>query len=480
MKEEARKRGITIRGFSADAAPSLLKAMRLLAFKRNPELPNFMRQWFYQDALPETHFIQDTIHILTKLKTRMLAPSILLPVGQYVISPTFLQCLIETVDKLEHGIVLSDLKPTDKMNFKAIDKMCNIRVLESLKQIPGSEGTRVFLEIARSIPDSFTCLEMDTSQRIYLVWKSTFLVRLWRQWLKNEGYKVTENFITFSTYICIELNAHGLIQLVRGFRDEGRPELFLITLFHSQDGEEGFGNTREYARLNFWDKFSITCKESTLILVWSAERLPLKTIERLKRQGLPTDAEIASQIDKARSDAIRTMEELGVTFPQDTIISGDVSSFFFRDDEVHEEEDEEADDPEIPSSSDPLPEDENLTLTPLEGVEVPEKTPFAVYTDLRGNEHVIRKSTICWVLSEGHDGLSADRIFRFRSPPSKEQGVSYTPAQASVTVQQEIFKGDWVVFKNKGEHELLNDLLGEIRFKMAQAVLEWLQHIQSC
>ncbi len=63
------------------------------------------------------------MHIANKMKTRFLKPSILLPVGKHVVSPTFLRILIAEKEKKYHGLIISNLDSLDKMNFKAVDKI---------------------------------------------------------------------------------------------------------------------------------------------------------------------------------------------------------------------------------------------------------------------------------------------------------------------------------------------------------------------
>lgn len=144
-----------------------------------------MKGWFYQDGSSKLHYIQDDIHILTKMKSRLLTPSSLLPpLGQFVVSPA----LIKIINKRDLGLVLSDLQHKDKMKFKVIEKMTNQRVLYSLASIPGSDGTRFYLAIGTNIFDSFTSTTTESLRRIYLAWKSVFKMGLWREWLENQKY----------------------------------------------------------------------------------------------------------------------------------------------------------------------------------------------------------------------------------------------------------------------------------------------------
>lgn len=53
---------------------------------------------------------QDTIHISTKIKTRLLKPNVVLPMGSYFISKEHLSKLIKEESKDKHLLNLSDLE----------------------------------------------------------------------------------------------------------------------------------------------------------------------------------------------------------------------------------------------------------------------------------------------------------------------------------------------------------------------------------
>lgn len=53
--------------------------------------------------------IQDTVHIITKLRNRFLKPEIILPMGEFHVSTKFLEHVIENVPKDQHLLCKSDL-----------------------------------------------------------------------------------------------------------------------------------------------------------------------------------------------------------------------------------------------------------------------------------------------------------------------------------------------------------------------------------
>lgn len=44
--------------------------------------------------------------------------------------------------------------------------------------------------------------------------------------------------------------------------------------------------------------------------------------------------------------------------------------------------------------------------------EIDEKCPFVIVMDERGNRKIVRKSSVCWLLSKDKHKLSSDRLVR--------------------------------------------------------------------
>ena len=89
--------------------------------------------------------IQDCIHTLAKLKSQLLidrSEDNFLPVGEYTITGTFLHIVLEEISKFEHGLTHSDLDGKDKINFRAVQKNLDERVILALDKVPAANGTK--------------------------------------------------------------------------------------------------------------------------------------------------------------------------------------------------------------------------------------------------------------------------------------------------------------------------------------------------
>lgn len=198
-------------------------------------------------------FVQDPTHIGTKLRNRLLKPSIVLPFGNKQISLAHLKILLKRCPKLIHGLTISDIDPKDRQNYSSYEKITSIRVRNALSEhVVGSEATIKYLEISHQITSSFLQYDLMPLERVYRIFNAVFFLRIWSSWLKSShAYRTDENFITLNCYKCVEINAMNLISLMKQFRNENAHEKFLITLFGSQTCEKMFRHFRSMGTANF-------------------------------------------------------------------------------------------------------------------------------------------------------------------------------------------------------------------------------------
>lgn len=137
---ELHTRGIQVHTFAADGDSRLLRSMRSvmqmsndplscqmnledLQDNWNATLPTEIHKWLYVTQLPPVLCVQDTVHIGVKLKSRLLKPSVTLPMGSYIASSSHLHILVKTCGKAKHGLRGRDLNHQDKQNFAAVENI---------------------------------------------------------------------------------------------------------------------------------------------------------------------------------------------------------------------------------------------------------------------------------------------------------------------------------------------------------------------
>ncbi|KAK3915297.1 tRNA 5-methylaminomethyl-2-thiouridine biosynthesis bifunctional protein MnmC [Frankliniella fusca] len=476
MKEKASSFNIILRGFSSDADTRLLCAMRVQSFPESTNNPLIWYGWYVQDLDQEYSYIQDTVHIGTKMRTRFLKDSIILPMGNYVASPTHLRSIIEDISKLEHGLTNTDLKSADKMNFKAVLRMTDSRVLDSLNNVHGAAATHKYLQLMSDILVSFLDKNLTASQRIFLIWKSIFFIRVWRKWLEENEFSTSTNFLTSFTYFCLELNAHALIALVRKFRNEHKPAHLMVWLFSSQCNENFFRILRSFtptfstivnvSMRGFLGRCRKIHLQTELIQKLEGEVVFPKVLEKisiaaelssiLSAQGLPSDEEICLIVKQARIEALSDSAELGMKTAIDRLVPPTSLQVFNFKEKKSEQAGQNGEDlpPPVPEDVyDDVLEDTaiaNISTPESDPLELPKTGPFLKHTSANGRTQIIRKSTFLWLLSSGHQNLSSDRLVRVQTKVDTCQNEQWEQVK-EVARQETIRLGDWCVFKYEGD-----------------------------
>lgn len=146
IRSELGKKGIAVLSFASDGDSRLLKAMKINtrigtdSTSSNSD-GDFHCEWFNCKMYGSlfTLCFQDMIHLLTKLRNRMLRSSAILPLGNGVVSKTFLKYLIDNISKDKHCLTDTDIEPKDRQNMKSAAKICEIKTQNCLtKYVPGS------------------------------------------------------------------------------------------------------------------------------------------------------------------------------------------------------------------------------------------------------------------------------------------------------------------------------------------------------
>ncbi|XP_031357928.1 uncharacterized protein LOC116181664 isoform X2 [Photinus pyralis] len=476
MKVSARRYNIELLGFSSDGDTRLLKAMRLTTKLSNQVTEKW--KWFHMPLDTGNICTQDTVHIGTKLKTRLINQKVTLALGNFIASSDHLKTLIETVSKDKHLLTLGDLNSQDKMNFRSVEKIIAPKVSELLKKsVPNSEGTVAYLKILRSVLDAFLRKDLSPVRRLQLIWYAVFFLRIWRSWVRNsESYTVTENFITLNAYLCIEMNAHALIKIIRKFREEKLDTDFATWLFSSQPCEQIFRATRSLTStystiVNFslMEMLNRINKIETIVSIMSDLRdtfvFPREGSSRMGTAHnsigivFPCDEEIESVCMTALQEAINDCKLLGIYNDRDNddtqnlweqimIFDGSIDSqpyklqdpdaldyhcvdlnlseefsyepatndvlrqFVDQQDDSETSEDQEQDD----DHSDSLInfQDLNFADVPVEEP-IHERSPYVKIKCQNGQIKTIRKKTLCWFLDDNVKRLSSDRLLRVRA-----------------------------------------------------------------
>lgn len=466
--------------FSSDGDQRLLSVMRSQTQLNNLNLHGPV------DRSPAS--IQDTIHEVLKFRSRFLKVSVLLPMGDKQVSVSHLKLLINRTSKDVHGLVMKDVCPDDKQNFKSMQKVMHPRVLDALiANVPDSQATVMYLKLCSAMESAMNDLDLYPTERIKRMYFSTSFLRIWRKWILNsEKYSLTNNWITLNAYACAEINAYNLVKLMRRLRENGEDDLFLPFLCNSQTCEQSFRQLRSMTTLN-WTKINFSLLELTHMI----SRLELqneiihfkladvgiefprinKKTNQFKQYPLPSDEEIGNAIEIARKEAIREAKKFGMNIQAHQIKKCELPNVNINyDDAFLDDTDDENDnifnelDRVDPFAFDECTElsgilEQNLCLKDYseQADNIDEKSRFTKITDKNGASKIVRKSSVVWLLSQSNkEKLSSDRLQRVKGPLQKSSRRQLKfqmqePSFGSVRLlytSDEICLGQWVIFQN--------------------------------
>lgn len=418
-------------------------------------------------------FLQDIVHIGTKLRNRLLSDYAILFFGNRIASVSHLKMLINSVPKDEHGLVYSDICPEDRQNFDSLQKIMEPKIRDALeKYIVNSEGTIEYIRVCQEIISSLYDDDLKPLDRIFRIWRSTFFLRACRLYITQKtdhNATLNDNFITIN-----------LIVLIKKFRDEGMENLFIPTIFNSQPCEETFRKLRSMGTINYTN-VSFTLLEVIHLIgridlmneimyfkLGDADiffpRNPLKK-SNYSIDDLPLDLEIEKTISNALVVAVRDAEKFGIRINQN-----DIKNCPLEDKPlVINQADQNSDsfvDLGIASGGKPI-ECESLKDYSKGHDILDEKSSFVNVDGSRGKK-TVRKSSLMSNLSNSKQKLSSDRLRRVRGSSNKRNAcrrlefVDVSAIDQPIFIVNELKIGDWSVFQNVFEKNEKGFMLGNI------------------
>lgn len=156
--EQSKIKGIRIIGYATDCDSRYLHSMRVslgffadFAYHYHPDIfhVNIPKtwSWFYMHHSLLYICFQDPMHVVTKLRNRLLSVTTHLLLGNQLINMEPLLYLINNFSKFDHLLVQSDINPKDRQNYRSAEKISSDNVLNLLDKIPNSYGTFIYLQV---------------------------------------------------------------------------------------------------------------------------------------------------------------------------------------------------------------------------------------------------------------------------------------------------------------------------------------------
>ena len=274
-------RGIRIINFASDGDSRLLKSMQITSrFTSNDASLSLnignaafqtplLNKWLCT-KLYSLFCVQDMIHIGTKMRNRLLKPSIVLPMGQFIASNAHIHILVRLYGKERHGIREKDLDHRDKQNYVSVENL--MRASHLLTKIPDALATKCYIDLINAAVNSFLDKSYPPEKRLHEIWYALFFLRYWRQWLmQHSTFTLKDNFITRNCYVCIEINAHSLLSYVIVIRNLNLHHCFTPWNLGSQSCERLFRSLRSLC-----STFSTIVNFSLLAMLQRLHKIAIK------------------------------------------------------------------------------------------------------------------------------------------------------------------------------------------------------------
>lgn len=322
-----KEKGVSIYNIATDGDSRPLSAMKILSKIGQSDKSYFDCEWFSCGGYADTTFTQDTVHILTKLRNRLLTYSRIFPIGSTIVSLSYIKYLIENVSKDKHLLTSYDIEPKDRQNFASAEKLCSEKTMKCLMDyVPGSEATVIYLKAMRNILSAYSDISLQSTERIYRMWSAVFLFRGWRSWLLNSEkinkhqkksknfYTLKENFISSNCYTCIELNAHALVKkiLMEDLPADNscseKNEIFFPNLFASQPCESMFRQAR-----SFTSTFLTVVNFNMLDIIHRTDKIQLQSDIINRSKGTIKFPRFEKKVDMANTSVNTVLQKLNRT-----------------------------------------------------------------------------------------------------------------------------------------------------------------------
>jgi hypothetical protein len=248
FEDMASARKMKILGHSSDGEPKQMSAMRQFLTTAESYYSLNSTVWKgikvpkrkkFDTDLIECCF-QDMMHIGTKLRNNLLSKTRRLIFGEKPITLDALQNLLKNRSELRIHCRPSDLSPHDKMNFAAVERLCNRKLL---KEIKSQDFTLyLYLKLIRYSTFSFIDQTIPLEKRISQISYACFLVLSWRKINKSEKNRITSNQLQ-----CIVINFVNLLCLISYLHENAPDQHLFPSALGSQSNENFFRKLRSMA-----------------------------------------------------------------------------------------------------------------------------------------------------------------------------------------------------------------------------------------
>lgn len=452
--ENLKQKNIEVVSISTDSEPRYNAAMRCCSeLGKNTKMCSYIRKF-------SPFYVQDLIHIATKLRNfllRTIMDRMFIPFGNHFIKVQHLVFLLANFRKDQHELTATTLNPADRQNFSSVQRICDSKVINLLKSsVDGSEATVLFLEMMRSIIESYMDPKLLPLERVRKIFYPLFIIRIWRNFiLKSKKFTLKENFLSANCYSCIELNAASLVKIMLHLKNSNKEALFLPHLMSSQPCEATF---RQFRSLTSTYSTVTNCTVKEALTRISKIQLQNEIIHltspnfiypKLSKQNeamntykLPTEKEIDDIIAQCKQDALNTAIKFNLLSRSPSEILKKQATSCQVNPCFPKATIKPKITPALPTKKFAISDFKNIALKNYAEKKCEPITETSPYLEFLFNTKriVVKKSSFCWLLRDDVKKMSNDRLLRVRTKTYSNK-VNNKPKQAKRNITANLKKG---------------------------------------
>lgn len=274
--------------------------------------------------------IQDSKHALKTMRNNLFSGARALVLGNHLAMYSYARDLAFT-DIANHPLYHRDVQKMDRQDDNAATRLFSAGTLDFIQKHHSNRlGFAVYLFVMGEVVDAYQSRNISHSERVRMVLRCRYFLRLWRRFLKAGKYPKTKYYISREANDILEKLIDGLLALIYVYRDkfEGRYPL-LLWLHSTEICEHVFAECRklikDFTHLNF---LFMTLRLYTLLRAslalsrgtdpkarangYSHSYLDPETARIESLAVFPSDDEIGALVGQAWDEAIALLSLVGI------------------------------------------------------------------------------------------------------------------------------------------------------------------------
>ena len=275
--------------------------------------------------------IQDSKHAAKTLRNNLFSGARVLVLGNHLAMYSYVRDMAFSAlpgCPLYHR----DVEKLDRQDDNAATRLFSAAALDFvINQFPDRLGLIVYLFVMGEVVDAYQSRTISHLERIKMVLRCRYFVRLWKRFLNAAGYTESRHYISREADDILNTLIDGLIGLIYVYRDHlGNLRYPLLPWLHSTEiCEHVFAECRklvkDFTHLNFLymiPRLNVLIRAASLFskgtdpkaqaMGYSHSHLDPENARIESLAMYPTDGEIALAVDEAWNEAVTLLGLLGI------------------------------------------------------------------------------------------------------------------------------------------------------------------------